>query len=126
MGTRRSKIIFTLISSILLGSIFFIACSGSNTSITSDERGITTQANGRTTGESILDSPGSPETADMVSPDLTLISPGLSPMVQKTPLALTEESKPTLAVKADLEATDPSSVQLAAGYPQLVEFFAFW
>lgn len=62
----------------------------------------------------------------MVSPDLTLISPGLSPMVQKTPLALTEESKPTLAVKADLEATDPSSVQLAAGYPQLVEFFAFW
>ena len=25
-----------------------------------------------------------------------------------------------------LEATDPSTVSLAAGQPQLVEFFAFW
>jgi hypothetical protein len=25
-----------------------------------------------------------------------------------------------------LEATDPTTVQLAAGRPQLVEFFAFW
>jgi hypothetical protein len=29
-------------------------------------------------------------------------------------------------VKTELEATDPATVQLAAGKPQLVEFFAFW
>jgi hypothetical protein len=29
-------------------------------------------------------------------------------------------------VKTELEATDPTTVQLAAGKPQLVEFFAFW
>jgi hypothetical protein len=34
----------------------------------------------------------------------------------------TETRAPRLA----LEATDPSTVSLAAGKPQLVEFFAFW
>ena len=34
--------------------------------------------------------------------------------------------KATLDVNAELTATDPSSVQLAAGKPQLIEFFAFW
>ncbi|MBP7689309.1 MAG: hypothetical protein KA765_15440 [Thermoflexales bacterium] len=29
-------------------------------------------------------------------------------------------------VKSELEATDPGTVQLAAGKPQFVEFFAFW
>jgi hypothetical protein len=29
-------------------------------------------------------------------------------------------------VKAALEATDPGTVQLVAGKPQFVEFFAFW
>ena len=28
--------------------------------------------------------------------------------------------------RAGLQATDPSTVKLAAGQPQLVEFFAFW
>ena len=29
-------------------------------------------------------------------------------------------------VKTELEATDPATVTLATGKPQLVEFFAFW
>lgn len=29
-------------------------------------------------------------------------------------------------IKADFVATDPGTVQLAAGKPQLVEFFAVW
>ena len=29
-------------------------------------------------------------------------------------------------IKTEIEATDPAAVQLAAGQPQLVEFFAFW
>ena len=32
----------------------------------------------------------------------------------------------TKAPRLNLEATDPSTVSLAAGKPQLVEFFAFW
>ena len=37
----------------------------------------------------------------------------------------TEAAAP-LPVRAELEATDPSTVQLASGGVQLVEFFAFW
>lgn len=32
----------------------------------------------------------------------------------------------TREIKTDFVATDPSTVQLAAGKPQLVEFFAVW
>lgn len=32
----------------------------------------------------------------------------------------------TVDVSPNLRATDPSTVSLAAGHPQLVEFFAFW
>jgi hypothetical protein len=32
----------------------------------------------------------------------------------------------TKTPRLQLEATDPSTVRLAAGTPQLVEFFAFW
>ena len=37
------------------------------------------------------------------------------------------EPEPEVRVpRPNLEATDPASVVLAAGQPQLVEFFAFW
>jgi len=40
----------------------------------------------------------------------------------------TEENEkvPTPTVRSGLEATDPNSVQIAAGDVQLIEFFAFW
>jgi hypothetical protein len=36
----------------------------------------------------------------------------------------TPEGQP--AVRTQMEATDPVTVNLASGKPQLVEFFAFW
>jgi hypothetical protein len=36
------------------------------------------------------------------------------------------QSQPVEAVKTDFLPTDPASVNLAAGKPQLIEFFAFW
>ena len=39
-------------------------------------------------------------------------------------LTLSEAAKPT--PRPDLEATDPTSINLASGEVQLVEFFAFW
>jgi septum formation inhibitor MinC len=40
----------------------------------------------------------------------------------------TEENEkvPTSTVRSGLEATDPNTVQIAAGDVQLIEFFAFW
>lgn len=34
--------------------------------------------------------------------------------------------KPTPTVRRVMEASDPSTFVWAAGYPQFVEFFAFW
>lgn len=36
------------------------------------------------------------------------------------------EPTATVDISPDLRATDPTAVTLAAGQPQLVEFFAFW
>jgi len=44
---------------------------------------------------------------------------------QSTAVAAPTDS-PTRTVRAELQATDPASVQLASGKPQLVEFFAYW
>lgn len=50
----------------------------------------------------------------------------VEPTVEVKPTETAEAAPTPHAVKAELEATDPSTVQLAAGKPQLVEFFAFW
>jgi hypothetical protein len=52
-------------------------------------------------------------TLSPVPADPASAAPSPEPAVQPTP-------------RLDLHATDPSEVTLAAGKPQLVEFFAFW
>jgi hypothetical protein len=42
-----------------------------------------------------------------------------------SPSPVPEESTPP-PLKTALEATDPSTVELGVGKPQLIEFFAFW
>lgn len=58
------------------------------------------------------------------------LSPTTSATEKPTASALPTQENPapteSLVVKTELEATDPGSVQLASGKPQLVEFFAFW
>ena len=58
---------------------------------------------------------------------LLLVAFLVSACVPNTPAALPEtQSQPVKAVKTDFAATDPARFTLAAGKPQLVEFFAFW
>ncbi len=47
---------------------------------------------------------------------------------QPTPEEAAEQptDKPTPTIKSGLQATDPSTVQIASGEIPLVEFFAFW
>lgn len=122
---KRRRLIFTLCLSSVSCLVLISACSGAKTSISLDEP-LITQGNGQSTDESLVISPGLPETAETENPAPTIITPEISPTMQNSPLASTTESKPTLEVKVELEATNPFSVQLAAGHPQLVEFFAFW
>jgi hypothetical protein len=57
-------------------------------------------------------------------PPLQETEPDIGPP-PATDLPATEEAAPP-PVRAELAATDPSTVQLASGKVQLVEFFAFW
>lgn len=53
--------------------------------------------------------------------------PSREPWESPTAHLATAPPAPTAVVISEqLEATDPATVQLAAGKPQLIEFFAFW
>lgn len=77
------------------------------------------------------------ETTPTLAPNTAV--PTQAPATLESTRAAGGETGPTLApttavatevvareVKADFVATDPGTVQLAAGKPQLVEFFAVW
>ena len=52
--------------------------------------------------------------------------PVVTEAVAATEMSTAAAPTATRAPRLELEATDPSTVSLAAGKPQLVEFFAFW
>jgi hypothetical protein len=52
--------------------------------------------------------------------------PAPVPTIDLDPYPSPDEAVPPPPVKTTLEATDPSTVILASGKPQLIEFFAFW
>ncbi|MBI5565936.1 MAG: hypothetical protein HY870_13660 [Chloroflexi bacterium] len=67
-----------------------------------------------------------PTNAPAVVPPTTAVKPTTA-VASPTAVSAAPTDAPTRkAVKAELEATDPGTVQLAAGKPQFVEFFAFW
>jgi thiol-disulfide isomerase/thioredoxin len=54
-----------------------------------------------------------------------IITAGPTATTQPTPTP-TPGATPTVSLQTDLLATDPSTVKLAAGKPQLIVFFAYW
>jgi hypothetical protein len=52
-----------------------------------------------------------------------IVSPSSEVLASDSP---TPEPAITITSSLDLHATDPGTVTLAAGKPQLIEFFAFW
>ena len=74
----------------------------------------------------------------LASPTASVLAPTVTPTPTRTPFltptpTITFTPTPTRTplpvppwVSVQLHATDPRTVQLAAGKPQLIEFFAFW
>ncbi len=93
------------------------------------------QSTAEPTAVSVVASVAVPTTAPATLP---ATAPGAAPTEAGAAGAATAVVEPTLAAentaaptetrapRLNLEATDPSTVSLAAGKPQLVEFFAFW
>jgi hypothetical protein len=71
--------------------------------------------------------PAAQQVEEMAPPAVPSNTPVLAQQ-EATPTATAAQvSIPTpVVVKSALEATNPATVQLASGEPQLVEFFAFW
>ena len=74
-----------------------------------------------------------PTDAPAVAAATDTAAPAVVPATEVTmatvePTAVVEAAAPTQTKvpRLHLEATDPATVSLAAGQPQLVEFFAFW
>ena len=65
-----------------------------------------------------LDPPAEGESNTAVDP----AQPAQDPVEMDAPV----EGNPQPEPRQGLEATDPASVVLASGQPQIVEFFAFW
>lgn len=70
--------------------------------------------------------PVAPPTSNAPAAAPTSAPATAEPTVEVQPTEAVEAAPTPHAVKTELAATDPSTVQLAAGKPQLVEFFAFW
>jgi hypothetical protein len=64
--------------------------------------------------------------AACANPSTTPVASAYPPPVEASPYPAPESAQARPTPRTELEATDPSTVQLAAGSPQLVEFFAFW
>ncbi len=69
---------------------------------------------------------GATATSEYVDPDPSSILSQTASPGQSTSSDAGPPLTPAVEVKKELEATDPSTVKLATGKPQLVEFFAFW
>ncbi len=69
--------------------------------------------------------PAAPEPAPAAEIPTVASAPAAdTPVVEEAPI-----EEPAIVVTPrgnDLEATDPSAVNLTSGKPQLIEFFAFW
>ena len=115
---KHNKLIFIIASIVLLT---FAACGGNiNTETSQATEPDVVQSGGEQglTGESQQDEPtGNEQTIQSESPQA------------ETPVSTTEVESYALGFNLggpDLRATDPSTVSLANGEIQLVEFFAFW
>jgi len=77
---------------------------------------------------SVQPAPSGAYPAPQVGQVAPTMPPYPAPTEQRSPAYPTETIvvAPTKTVKTELHATDPSTVTLASGDVQLVEFFAFW
>ena len=72
--------------------------------------------------------------AEIPVPTATLPAPSAPAVATEPPAPIATEAPQTIATEApvfvsrgpNLEASDPTTVNLASGTPTLVEFFAFW
>lgn len=111
---------------IFIGSFLLNACVAPADLQSAGDQFTSTAIIDQPTDSDLPEAPRSTAITAFVSPSLPPVEMKPSPTIMRPPVLESEEPTPSFRVKTKLEATDPSKVTLAAGQPQLVEFFAFW
>jgi hypothetical protein len=110
--------IFVILVILILTGLFLVGCGGAQ------QDAATAIATAIDKGQSEAESASTPDQLPGTaasSPDPT--NQVILPNINVAPYPGSTEL-PT--VKTELKASDPTTVSLASGKPQLVEFFAFW
>ncbi len=128
-----------LIGLLLVGMLIISACSSQeNTALTQEEPSPAEHSNEQLVEASPSESPEEliPTATAGEAPIITADDPPEGypapgypapiPTADVDPYPSPEEAAAPPPPKIGLEATHPSTVVLAAGKPQLIEFFAFW
>jgi hypothetical protein len=125
---RNPNRFILILGFVLILSSLIVACSGSTTQQTEAE--IKTESEIEEDYQVVLPAVGKNDKSEagQAYPDPEIDTGG--GVASASNEAYPEPEEPTAAlapiVRTELEATDPSTVSLASGELQLVEFFAFW
>ena len=116
---KRPVIFYVLLAVLILVGLLLAACGASSSQNQND--GLPTSINENQTEGELASTPSQSLPTVDASPDAPnqVILPNVNVAPNPEPTGAPE-------VKTELEATDPATVTLATGKPQLVEFFAFW
>jgi hypothetical protein len=127
-----SRFMAPTVGLIIAGSLILSACSGSDQPVTAAQTPqVEIQEQEIPTPESTSTEPSSQVTPTQPGDPLPLDEQGeqgddqANSSAQESGDPEPEQISPP-SPKSNLAATDPSSVELSSGSPQLVEFFAFW
>jgi hypothetical protein len=128
------KRFYQLWALILVASLLLAGCAtaGSSPVLVEAEPGVGSAPAGSAAMESVPAEadPGDTVAAEADTPtENDIPEESVSPTESASPDESTEaisQPDPRPTARAELHASDPSGVKLAAGKPQLVEFFAFW
>lgn len=117
---RKRPVRFSVFVAVLILAQLLLAACGAS-SAQNPNAGLPTAIDENQTGGELLSTPSQFVPTGDASPDAPnqVILPNVNVAPYPEPTGAPE-------VKTELEATDPATVTLASGKPQLVEFFAFW
>lgn len=108
---------------IMLMALLLAACSGPPAQAVEDTPAVPTEAAaGALTEPPVV----TVEVAAEAVTEAPAVTEAATEATAATEVSAVAAPTSTRAPRLELEATDPSTVSLAAGKPQLVEFFAFW
>ena len=141
---RKFPLLTLMLGILLVGTLFISACSSQQTRAATEEEAtieeileptievVPTEAPAEIQSSADVEqpntSPTDPPEEDSEAQDEGYPAPGYqwpTPTTDAGAYPSPGEAAPP-PVKIGLEATNPSTVVLASGKPQLVEFFAFW